>query len=65
VVPVSALYVIAQDHHDGFLILSTGTAVLAFESVFEAQDYSDTLDEPGEFEVIPYDPTMGPAVVVI
>lgn len=59
-------YVIAQDHHDGFLILSAGPeGVIAFETVEEAQDFSDQLDEPGEFEVIPYDPTMGPLVLVV
>lgn len=59
------LYVIAQEHHDGYLVLTVGTTVLAFEDAFDAEDYADTLDESGEFVAIAYDPTMGPCMVVV
>lgn len=60
-----SLYVIAQSHGDGFLVLTTGAAVFAFETEFDAEDFADTLDEPGEFVAIHYDPSMGPMMVVV
>lgn len=60
-----SLYVIAQQHEDGFLLLSTEGGVLAFEGQQAAEDYADTLDEPGEFVALSYEDSMGPAWVVV
>lgn len=62
----SDLFVIAQPHEDGYLILTGGdSGVFAFETKEAAEDFADGLDEPGEFEAIEYDLSMGPCVVVI
>ena len=59
------MWVIAQEHEDGYLILNLGEGVICFESQRDAEDFSDELDEPGEFIAIQYDPSMGPAIVAI
>jgi hypothetical protein len=58
-------WVIAQPHEDDFLILNIGTEIIGFETKEEAEDFSDSLDEPGEFVAIEYDPSMGPLIVAI
>lgn len=62
---MSALYVIARDEGDEYKILSMEGGVIAFENKFIAEDFSDKLDEPGEFVVLDYDLAMGPCVVVV
>jgi hypothetical protein len=59
------MYVIAQAHEDGFLLLTMDQGVIAFEDKYAAEDFMDEIDEPGEFEAIPYESSMGPMVVAI
>ena len=59
------MYVIAQVHEDGYLLLTVAEGVLAFEHEHDAEDFADQLDEPGEFVALVYDPSMGPMVVAV
>jgi len=59
------LYVVAQIQGDEIMLVATDGGVAAFESAHAAEDFSDQLDVPGEFCVIPYEESMGPYIVIV
>jgi hypothetical protein len=60
-----ALYGVGKRDGDDVLMIGVEHSLLAFGTKHAAEDFIDTLDEDGEWIVVPIDESMGHHVVVV